>query len=62
MLLRDDKSYPYIYLSGDKHLDLLVTWAKHAKGNILDLPNSFAVRETLALMQKLFIRQCEDSV
>lgn len=65
VLLRDDKSYPYIYLSGDKHPRLAsYRGAKHAKGEYFGpFPNSFAVRETLALMQKLFpIRQCEDSV
>ncbi|MEB6856105.1 excinuclease ABC subunit UvrC [Proteus cibi] len=65
VLLRDDKSYPYIYLSADKHPRLAsYRGAKHAKGEYFGpFPNSFAVRETLALMQKLFpIRQCEDSV
>ncbi|WP_337228830.1 excinuclease ABC subunit UvrC [Proteus faecis] len=65
VLLRDDKSYPYIYLSSDKHPRLAsYRGAKHAKGEYFGpFPNSFAVRETLALMQKLFpIRQCEDSV
>lgn len=65
VLLRDDKSYPYIYLSGDKHPRIAsYRGAKHAKGEYFGpFPNSFAVRETLALMQKLFpIRQCEDSV
>ena len=38
--------------------------AKHAKGEYFGpFPNSYAVRETLALLQKLFpIRQCENSV
>ncbi|HGN2295930.1 TPA: excinuclease ABC subunit UvrC [Proteus mirabilis] len=65
VLLRDDKSYPYIYLSADKHPRLAsYRGAKHAKGEYFGpFPNSLAVRETLALMQKLFpIRQCEDSV
>ena len=66
MLLRDDKSYPYIYLSSnDKHPRLAVhRGAKHAKGEYFGpFPNAYAVRETLALMQKLFpVRQCEDSV
>lgn len=65
VLLRDDKSYPYIFLSKEAHPRLSMhRGAKHAKGEYFGpFPNSYAVRETLALMQKLFpIRQCEDSV
>ncbi len=65
VLLRDDKSYPLIFLSSDKHPRLKIhRGAKHAKGEYFGpFPNSGAVRETLALLQKLFpIRQCEDSV
>lgn len=65
VLLRDDKSYPLIFLSADAHPRLTVhRGAKHAKGEYFGpFPNSYAVRETLALLQKLFpIRQCENSV
>lgn len=65
VLLRDDKSYPLIFLSADAHPRLAVhRGAKHAKGEYFGpFPNSYAVRETLALLQKLFpIRQCENSV
>ncbi|MGJ3434303.1 excinuclease ABC subunit UvrC [Serratia sp. Je.1.23.a] len=65
VLLRDDKSYPLIFLSADRHPRLAVhRGAKHAKGEYFGpFPNSYAVRETLALLQKLFpIRQCENSV
>ncbi|WP_337263808.1 MULTISPECIES: excinuclease ABC subunit UvrC [unclassified Serratia (in: enterobacteria)] len=65
VLLRDDKSYPLIFLSADVHPRLAVhRGAKHAKGEYFGpFPNSYAVRETLALLQKLFpIRQCENSV
>ncbi|MCS3409121.1 excinuclease ABC subunit UvrC [Serratia sp. AKBS12] len=65
VLLRDDKSYPLIFLSGDTHPRLAIhRGAKHAKGEYFGpFPNSYAVRETLALLQKLFpIRQCENSV
>ncbi|PHI31247.1 excinuclease ABC subunit UvrC [Budvicia aquatica] len=65
VLLRDDKSYPLIFLSSDAHPRLKIhRGAKHAKGEYFGpFPNSGAVRETLALLQKLFpIRQCEDSV
>lgn len=65
VLLRDDKSYPYIFLSGDPHPRLAMhRGAKHAKGEYFGpFPNGYAVRETLALLQKVFpIRQCENSV
>jgi excinuclease ABC subunit C len=65
VLLRDDKSYPLIFLSADDHPRIAIhRGAKHAKGEYFGpFPNSYAVRETLALLQKLFpIRQCENSV
>ncbi|OCQ51121.1 UvrABC system protein C [Photorhabdus australis subsp. thailandensis] len=65
VLLRDDKSYPYIFLSADNHPRLAIhRGAKHSKGEYFGpFPNSHAVRESLILLQKLFpIRQCEDSV
>jgi excinuclease ABC subunit C len=65
VLLRDDKSYPFIFLSSDTHPRLAMhRGAKHAKGEYFGpFPNGYAVRETLALLQKIFpIRQCENSV
>jgi excinuclease ABC subunit C len=65
VLLRDDKSYPYIFLSSDTHPRLAThRGAKHAKGEYFGpFPNGYAVRETLGLLQKVFpIRQCENSV
>jgi len=65
VLLRDDKSYPYIFLSSDTHPRLAMhRGAKHAKGEYFGpFPNGYAVRETLGLLQKVFpIRQCENSV
>ncbi|WP_409306179.1 excinuclease ABC subunit UvrC [Pectobacterium sp. B1J-3] len=65
VLLRDDKSYPMIFLSADLHPRLAVhRGAKHAKGEYFGpFPNGNAVRETLMLLQKLFpVRQCENSV
>ncbi|GMB64006.1 UvrABC system protein C [Pectobacterium parmentieri] len=65
VLLRDDKSYPMVFLSGDAHPRLTIhRGAKHAKGEYFGpFPNGNAVRETLILLQKLFpVRQCENSV
>lgn len=65
VLLRDDKSYPYIFLSADAHPRLAShRGARHAKGEYFGpFPNGYAVRETLSLLQKIFpVRQCENSV
>ncbi|WP_028118041.1 excinuclease ABC subunit UvrC [Ferrimonas senticii] len=63
VLLRDDKSYPYIFLSDHRHPRLAFhRGPRRAKGSYFGpYPNGGAVRESLHLMQKLFpIRQCED--
>lgn len=65
VLLRDDKSYPYIFLSADAHPRLSIhRGARHAVGEYFGpFPNRYAVRETLALLQKVFpVRQCENNV
>ncbi|GGA93058.1 UvrABC system protein C [Agarivorans gilvus] len=64
VLLRDDKSYPYILISKHKHPRISMhRGAKRNKGDYFGpYPNGNAVRESLHLMQKLFpIRQCSDS-
>lgn len=67
ILLRDDKSYPYVFAS-DRHpypaLEFKRVRSKRNDGRYLGpYPSSSAVRESLALMQKIFrIRNCEDSV
>ncbi|WP_133406664.1 excinuclease ABC subunit UvrC [Parashewanella tropica] len=63
VLLRDDKSYPYIFLSGHKHPRLAYhRGARREKGQYFGpYPNGGAVRESLHLLQKIFpIRQCTD--
>lgn len=63
VLLRDDKSYPYILLSNHKHPRLSYhRGPKRAKGQYFGpYPNGGAVRESLHLLQKIFpIRQCDD--
>lgn len=65
VLLRDDKSYPYIFISGHKHPRISMhRGAKKRKGEYFGpYPDSGAVRETLHLIQKIFpVRQCEDTV
>lgn len=64
VLLRDDKSYPYIHLSaGDYPRLSMHRGAKRAPGRYFGpYPNTSAVRDTLHLLQKVFrLRQCEDN-
>lgn len=65
ILLRDDKSYPYIYLSNEDEFPRLSfhRGARKGKGTYFGpYPSAGAVRETLNLLQKVFtVRQCEDS-
>jgi len=65
ILLRDDKSYPYIFVS-TKHDFPRIGFhrgAKKAAGQYFGpYPSAGAVRESLNLLQKIFlIRQCEDN-
>lgn len=66
VLLRDDKSYPYLYLSTQDAYPRLAfhRGARGAPGRYFGpYPSSTAVRDTLHLMQQIFpIRQCEDSL
>ncbi|MGM0785195.1 MAG: excinuclease ABC subunit UvrC [Pseudomonadota bacterium] len=67
ILLRDDKSYPFVFVS-DRHpypaLEYKRARRRHGDGRYLGpYTSSGAVRESLSLMQKIFrIRNCEDSV
>lgn len=64
ILLRDDKSYPYVLLSDGDYPRLGIhRGAKSAKGRYFGpYPSAGAIRESLALLQKTFlVRQCEDS-
>jgi excinuclease ABC subunit C len=65
VLLRDDKSYPFIYLSTDHSYPRLSLHrgARRGKGRYFGpYPDAGAVRESLQLLQKMFrVRQCEDS-
>jgi excinuclease ABC subunit C len=64
ILLRDDKSYPYLLITAHKHPKLgLYRGGKKVKGEYFGpFPTVGAVWDSLRLMQKIFpIRQCEDS-
>lgn len=65
ILLRDDKSYPYLYLSDQPFPRL--SWhrgTKRGKGRYFGpYPHASAVYESLSLLQQLFLlRTCEESV
>ncbi|MBI6762952.1 excinuclease ABC subunit UvrC, partial [Pseudomonas syringae] len=64
ILLRDDKSYPYVFLSDNAFPRLSIhRGTKKAKGRYFGpYPSAGAIRESLSLLQKTFqVRQCEDS-
>ncbi len=65
VLLRDDKSYPYIYISTQDPFPRLAFYRGGRKGDgryFGPYPSAGAVRQSLNLLQKLFqVRQCEDS-
>jgi|TARA_B110000902_G_scaffold185159_1_gene209629 excinuclease ABC subunit C len=65
ILMRDDKSYPYILLTDKDKWPRLAfhRGAKKAKGTYFGpFPSVYAVRETMSFLQKTFkVRQCEDS-
>ncbi len=64
ILLKDDKSYPYIHLSDDNFPRMKIyRGTKRASGKFYGpYPSTTAVRESLHLLQKVFrIRDCENS-
>ncbi|QCU90260.1 excinuclease ABC subunit UvrC [Thiomicrorhabdus sediminis] len=66
ILFRDDKSYPYIFVSTDKTFPSLSyhRGAKRRNGDYFGpFPNAQAVHQTLHALQKIFpVRQCAESV
>jgi excinuclease ABC subunit C len=65
IIFRDDKSYPYLYLSLDHEYPQLSFYrgARKGKGRYFGpYPSAGAARQTLNLTQKIFrIRQCDDT-
>jgi len=62
ILLTDDKSYPYIEITQEKHPKLVVTRTVNKKKRQLfgPYPNVSAARETLKLLNKLYpLRKCQ---
>ncbi len=66
IMLRDDKSYVYIFVSADKPYPRLASGrgkGKHQIGKFFGpYPSAYSARDTLLVLQKLFnVRQCENS-
>ena len=65
IVFRDDKSYPFIYLSSEDKYPRLAfhRGAQSKKGRYFGpFPSAYSVRDSLNILQKVFlVRQCEDT-
>ncbi len=66
IMLRDDKSYVYIFISADKPYPRIASGrgkGKHQQGRFFGpYPSAYSARDTLLVLQKLFnVRSCENS-
>ena len=59
--LTDDKTYPYIEITTEKHPKLQVVRKRLVKGRIFGpYPNSYSARETVRLLNRLYpLRKCD---